>query len=1020
MKQIIATIKYGNREGGYTVAIPEKPTTLAILDLHGLGERSWASEAYNTAQVKEQVQKNLINKTGLPYLIGKGLNIDFIVISPQMWGSGWWDIGFINTVVDKCKSEYGITHLAGHGISAGGQGILKYAEAYPNELIATVSNVGVKSGNPAKRKNIPHWDLSCSGDSTVNALSNGLAYVRDLNNAGGKAYYTYFKGFGHWDTFWNNTLNGTIKGTQLESSISTGKKEYIPGHFPIGDWFKSILTAKEEPVPVPDPEPPQEEPKPTTMKKIKLHKDNIIPLGYTGKDFTMLVDEQDAIDDEGNLLYTPKNPAFSGWKEWAKDQVYIYDFRGDKWIDRIITFDGSGEIGVKVEFGVTPYQFSKQITFDGKDWNKLVSKQVGVLARYMRISFTGNVGPVEFWAIGEDRGEEEPKPERIIRERPTIKDFLGVNSYVWNPVGTVEPFKHIRQYSLPDANHIRDAEGNQFMQFTNVIGSSSDYDHYYKTHHDAGKRMMICFTGSPQWIGDTYPADAGWKDDAIPVKYGDDPSNPASYSELIFRLKQTMMRYASVKHPDEALKVNRGKVYNNQQAVFSGAGWMMEYEVGNELEKDWSNSLFYQKPYNMAIMLNECCKARDEVDKDAWIVIPGMTWLNIPYLKAVKLKLLELNNGKIPENLAVNVHHYCSDAGAHITGNSKAVCPEENDFYGRVAELMEYVETEWNRPCYMSEWGYDVGTSQNGVPEIPGKTREETQADWLIRGTLEAKAAGIDRLHIYIIQDWAHIDEKYNPALFQTTGVRYKDPKMANAGEPKPSYHRYAELIDKYGDCQITSREVIEHEGRKIYKHTLQAGDGATTYAIWLGSGKGDSVKFENRTITESPLFYTNEMEPEQKAPIITGSHKNPAIMFASNPTEKSPVGHYDIGWKNVDWFAEIEFPVAIHVSAINWFDAHGDGKAYIKLSEDGTNYGEPIELDLGQYLKWRSTKTAAKVKKAKVYGSTTVVPVRVHFDSDGEDIPTPPKIYNLKITGATEDEKKLILGLVGDKMTVI
>src|SRR5690606_23836420 len=140
-------------------------------------------------------------------------------------------------------------------------------------------------------------------------------------------------------------------------------------------------------------------------------------------------------------------------------------------------------------------------------------------------------------------------------------DFLGVNSYVWNPVETVVPFKQIREYSLDSRIHRLDEEGNQYMQFTNVIGSSSDYDHYCKTHHEAGKRIMICFTGSADWVGESYPEGSGWGNDAIPVKYGADPSDPASYSELIFKLKQTMMRYASIKHPDEALKVNRGKVY---------------------------------------------------------------------------------------------------------------------------------------------------------------------------------------------------------------------------------------------------------------------------------------------------------------------------------------------------------------------------------------------------------------------------------------------------------------------------
>src|SRR5690606_3038816 len=273
--------------------------------------------AYNTAQVKEQVQNNLINKTGLPYLISKGFEIDFIVISPQMWGSGWWDIGFVKAVFDHCKKTYGFTHCFGHGISAGGQGILKYAERY-DDLLATVSNAGVRSSEPKNRIDIPHWDLSNSGDTTVNALNNGISYVRDLNNAGGKAFYTWFKGSGHWASFWNATLDGSIKAEQLITGITDSRKEYINSHFPIGDWFKSLIAD----VKLPEPEKPTESMNLTPSKITGSHKNPEIMFKAS------------------SLSEQPKDAYFIGWNDnkwWIKaefpepveiESINYYDAHG--------------------------------------------------------------------------------------------------------------------------------------------------------------------------------------------------------------------------------------------------------------------------------------------------------------------------------------------------------------------------------------------------------------------------------------------------------------------------------------------------------------------------------------------------------------------------------------------------------------------------------------------------------------------------------------------------------------------
>ena len=84
----------------------------------------------------------------------------------------------------------------------------------------------------------------------MSPLGESLAYTKSIQNAGGAAFYTMFKGGGHHGGLWNNALNGTITYGQVDAPGFIGRKEYVKSNFPFGDWFESLIP-KEETQPQP-------------------------------------------------------------------------------------------------------------------------------------------------------------------------------------------------------------------------------------------------------------------------------------------------------------------------------------------------------------------------------------------------------------------------------------------------------------------------------------------------------------------------------------------------------------------------------------------------------------------------------------------------------------------------------------------------------------------------------------------------------------------------------------------------
>ncbi|MBL7716502.1 MAG: hypothetical protein JNL01_13640 [Bdellovibrionales bacterium] len=181
-----------------------------IIYLHGLGER-----AEGNGNNGEQLHK--VDNTGLPQVLEQGLEIPFLVISPQqMWS--WNGAGeSIKTYIDYLKTQYRVdpNRLYVTGISDGGKGTWSYAGLYPNEVAAIVPVSTWQDGAFSESHWVTHampiWAAMGNGD-TYGGMRN---YVLAIANLGGDARHTLLTNAtdgcgtcGHSASVWNKVYQG--------------------------------------------------------------------------------------------------------------------------------------------------------------------------------------------------------------------------------------------------------------------------------------------------------------------------------------------------------------------------------------------------------------------------------------------------------------------------------------------------------------------------------------------------------------------------------------------------------------------------------------------------------------------------------------------------------------------------------------------------------------------------------------------------------------------------------------------
>jgi predicted peptidase len=185
---------------GYLVYLPKgyessKESWPMILFVHGGGERGY--------------EPDTLRRHGLPKLIEKGMNLPFIVVSPQCPPRPTWPkfIDSINVLLNKVIKEYKIdtTRIYLTGLSMGGIVTWNYAEIYPDRFAAIAPLCGWgDTTRAAALKDLPIWAFHGAKD-TLAPLQGSTKMKELVEKAGGKVKLTIYPDLGH--SIWRETYS---------------------------------------------------------------------------------------------------------------------------------------------------------------------------------------------------------------------------------------------------------------------------------------------------------------------------------------------------------------------------------------------------------------------------------------------------------------------------------------------------------------------------------------------------------------------------------------------------------------------------------------------------------------------------------------------------------------------------------------------------------------------------------------------------------------------------------------------
>lgn len=163
-----------------------------IVFLHGSGERG--------------DDLTLVEKHGLPRLLGAGLRLPAVVISPQCPAGQLWtpQLPAIKALVDDAVASRGVdpTRIVATGLSLGGAGAYELVSRYPGTFagVAPICGPWTSLFVTDESASLPTWVFHGDADDVV-PLSDSEDLVRAIEAKGGSPRFTVYPGVGHnsWD-----------------------------------------------------------------------------------------------------------------------------------------------------------------------------------------------------------------------------------------------------------------------------------------------------------------------------------------------------------------------------------------------------------------------------------------------------------------------------------------------------------------------------------------------------------------------------------------------------------------------------------------------------------------------------------------------------------------------------------------------------------------------------------------------------------------------------------------------------
>jgi len=507
--------------------------------------------------------------------------------------------------------------------------------------------------------------------------------------------------------------------------------------------------------------------------------------------------------------------------------------------------------------------------------------------------------PTEVEFYGSYRAVSPPSP--ATKTYAPLANFFGVNGFEWdfeNPVNPmiIDSVRMKAAKSFTAFRHYMDWEKPESVQgkftFDPVHSGGWNYDTLYAACKAAGITVLACLKTVPDWLLASYPGD---QQDAenVPVPYGSDFSDPASYVEQAKVAFQYAARYGSNTAVNTLLvTVDSSQRWTDDQinGVKIGLGLVKYIECDNERDKWWKGRKAYQTGREYAANLSAFYDGNmgllgpavgvKNADPNMMVVMSGLASANTDYVRGMVDWCKEFRGYK-PDgtvNLCwdvINYHLYANDARYQPNNwPSTGVAPElsTNDSVSSAFVQMAH-QYVGDMPVWITETGYDVnqGSPDKAIP-VGDRTALETQGDWILRTALQYAKSGMQRTFFYEMYD----DNPWNGGPYETSGLLNDDMSRRPAADflyqVNQLFGQYAyqqtlncdPVVDKYatGSQTMFAMWVPYETGRTaVYHLNIGSVDTALVYSLQEGSDSMALTKVAavngsvTINVTETPQF---------------------------------------------------------------------------------------------------------------------------------------------------------------------
>ncbi|MCF8358163.1 MAG: fibronectin type III domain-containing protein [Prolixibacteraceae bacterium] len=445
--------------------------------------------------------------------------------------------------------------------------------------------------------------------------------------------------------------------------------------------------------------------------------------------------------------------------------------------------------------------------------------------------------------------------ELVVNAKTPMDQFIGVNAFIDDPLDKMMVAGYIREYHSWnwDEGDIWDGGGNlNYPGYPNNqnafnpswAGGGWNFDNFYKDLTDAGLFVCPAIQGSVKWLND----EKSFPSSNIPVRSGLDRNDPTSYREHADHMFQFAARYGSTHVSDELLKLA-----DNQTRV-SGLGYVSYLENWNEPDNWWDGDDAEFTPANLAAMGSADRDGHEgtmgntygvkNADPNMKLVMGGLTQRglddNFSYIEEIRQWCLENRTDKQFVYDVINVHHYCGQ-----------ISPEEAKIKETIQQLVDYRD-QYMPDCeiWLTEFGWE--TSIYDTPfsaiEVGSFSREEVQAQRIVREYLLLSSTGIDRAAQYMLRNVE------NNGRGQHTSSGFTSVK----GEwfPKPSWYYVYTMKNTLKGMFYIGEQASMNSNVNIYKYQNEAGD-TTVYALWCPTSNEVVVADYQLSLPNAPTSAT-------------------------------------------------------------------------------------------------------------------------------------------------------------------